>query len=235
VWLRRQVGERRRSGFYWVLGALLAAVPLWWRSRAAWFALVFTATSWLLMAMTRDAGGAAHHLVLLWPFPVLFAAAALGRLPGTVVALAGVLLAGSNLLVVNQYHSQLVQYGAWDTWTDAIFPLAEALEGQAGTVYVADWGMFDALNLLNRGRLTLRIASGPLQTDAPNAVELQDLDRMILDREGIWVGHAAGREAFAGGGARLAARAAQLGLRRETVRTVTDSNGRPVFELWRMR
>lgn len=235
VWLRAKAGEHRRSGFYWVLGALLLAAPLWWRSRAAWFALLASATSWLLMAATRDAGGAAHHLALLWPFPVLFAAAALRRLPLWAMTAAGVLLASSNLLVLNQYHAQLVQHGAWDAWTDAIFPLAEALRDPPGPVYIADWGMFDSLNLLHRGRLPLRIATGPLQSVSPTPAELEILDRMILDPNGIWVGHVPQREAFPGVGERLAARARQLGLVRETIQTIPDSNGRPVFELWRLQ
>jgi hypothetical protein len=43
------------------------------------------------------------------------------------------------------------------------------------------------------------------------------------------------REAFPGVGERLAARARQLGLVRETIQTIPDSNGRPVFELWRLQ
>lgn len=234
VWLRQHTGEYRRSGFYWVLGALLAAFPLWWRSRAAWFSLAFCATSWLLMAMTRDAGGAGHHLVLLWPFPILFAASALRRLPLFLLLPAGLAMAGSNLLVVNQYYSQLVQHGAYDTFTDALFPLSESLTGATETIYIADWGMFDSLNLLHRGRLKLRIASGPLQTDTPSPAELEDLDRMLRDPGGLWIGHVPEREAFHGVGDRLQQRAAQLGLRRQTVRVIPDSHGRPIFEVWRI-
>ena len=67
-------GEQRRTGFYYVFGILLLAAPWWWKYRAARFSLVFMTVAWLLMALTHDAGTSAHHVVLLWPFPILFAA-----------------------------------------------------------------------------------------------------------------------------------------------------------------
>ncbi len=104
---------RRDSGFYYVLGALLLAVPLWWRSRAAWFSLVFTAVAWTWMALTHDAGASAHHVVLLWPFPILSAIAAVQKLPKFAIALFGTAMVGSNLLIVNQYLYQLQRNGAF--------------------------------------------------------------------------------------------------------------------------
>ncbi len=235
VWVRSQVGERRRTGFYWVLGGLLLLVPVWWRSRVAWFGLLFSATAWLAMAATHDAGGAAHHTVLLWPMPILFALAVFSRLLKPVLGLASVALIVSNLLVFNQFYSQLIQFGAWDTWTDAVLALSDGMEERAGqTVYITDWGMFDTLNLLHRGRLQLRIASGPLQPDQPSAAEIEDLRRMLRDPGAIFVGHVPEREAFRGVGAHLETQAAAIGLRREVLRTVADSNGHPVFEVARM-
>ena len=81
VWIREHFGDHRRTGFYYVLGALLLAAPWWWKYRAARFSLVFMAVTWFLMALTHDAGTSAHHVVLLWPFPILFAAVALASLP----------------------------------------------------------------------------------------------------------------------------------------------------------
>ena len=80
-WVWRHAGEHRDSQFFYVFGAMLALVPLWWRSRAAWFSLVFLTVAWSMMALTRHAGAAAHHVVLLWPFPILFAAIVLAAIP----------------------------------------------------------------------------------------------------------------------------------------------------------
>ena len=75
------------------------------------------------------------------------------------VAIAVPLIAGSNLLVLNEYYNQAVRNGGSLNWTDAIFPLARALRGiPADLVFVADWGMLDSLRLLERGRLPVRVA-----------------------------------------------------------------------------
>ena len=233
--IRDTVGQRRSTGFYYVLGGLLVLVPLWWRSRTAWFSLVFCAVAWLWMALTHDAGAAAHHVVLLWPFPLLFAVAALRRAPGWVLLLAGLGMAGSNLLVVNQYLVQLQRNGAHETFTDAIFPLSEGLESaETDTIYVMDWGLYDSLNLLHRGELRLRLASGPLMPDAPSAEEAADVARMLQDPKGLFVGHVKGREIYPNVGAHLDALAAASGWRREVTRTISDSNGRPIFEISRI-
>jgi len=230
--VRDAVGEHRNSGFYYVLGALLVLIPLWWRSRAAWFSLVFCAVTWTWMAMTHDAGASAHHVVLLWPFPVFFAAVVLGRMPWFVVLLAGVGMVGSNLLVVNQYLTQLHRNGAYQTFTDAIFPLSEALE-EGPTIYITDWGMFDSLNLLHQGRLNLRMASGPLMTESPSPDEVADIQRMLQDPNGMFVGHVRGMEVYPNVGKHLDAFVG-FHLERKVIRTISDSNGRPVFEISRV-
>jgi 4-amino-4-deoxy-L-arabinose transferase-like glycosyltransferase len=231
--IRDAVGPLRNTGFYYVLGALLVLVPLWWRSRAAWFSLIFMAVAWIWMALTHDAGASAHHVVLLWPFPIVFAIAALRRLPRSTMFLAGVLLAGSNLLIVNQYFYQLQRNGAFNTFTDAILPLSDSLD-ESHTLYITDWGLFDSLNLLHRGRLQLRLASGPLTPDNPSAEEAADVQRMLQDPKGLFLGHVKALEVYPNVGAHLDAQARTAGLRREIVRTIPDSNGRPIFEISRV-
>ncbi len=233
--IRDMVGERRNTGFYYVLGGLLLLVPLWWRSRVAWFSLVFSGVAWIWMALTHDAGASAHHVVLLWPFPILFAVAAMRRFPGWLLLLVGVGMVGSNLLVVNQYLVQFHRNGAYSTFTDAIYPLSEALDGaEQNTLYITDWGLFDSLNLLHRGHLQLRLASGPLTPEAPSPAEVEDVRQMLIDPKGLFVGHVKGQEVYPNVGAHLDALAQASGLRREIVRTIADSNGRPMFEISRV-
>jgi 4-amino-4-deoxy-L-arabinose transferase-like glycosyltransferase len=220
--IRDALGPRRQTGFYYVLAALLALVPLWWRSRAAWFSLVFLAVAWLWMAMTHDAGGGAHHVVLLWPFPIFFAAAVLRKVPGWGLPLIGIPLVGLNLSVDNQYLAQLTRYGPFGTFTEAIFPLSEALN-ETNPIYVTDWGMFDNLNLLHQGRLHLR----------PAGEQQADFERMLLDPNGLLLGHTAGQEAYPGVRIELDRRIGEAGFRRQVLRTITDSSGRPVFEISR--
>ncbi len=128
LWVREHVGERRESGLYWVYLAMLLAVPFWWRSRMAWFSVIFCGVAWAAMAFTRDAGGSLHHTILLWPFPLLLMAVVLSRIPWKpVLAVAGVLMVGSNLLVLNQYLAQFERFGPARDFTDALFPLAQAV------------------------------------------------------------------------------------------------------------
>ncbi len=232
--LRDAIGPRRSTGFYYVLGALVALVPLWWRCRTAWFSLTFAAVAWLWMAMTHDAGAGAHHVVLLWPFPILFAAAAVRKLPAWAVLAAGIALVSQNLVVDNQYLAQLTRNGAHNTFSDAIFPLSEALDDSVGNaIYVTDWGMFDSLNLLHRGRLPLRAAAGPFVPATPDPEQTAEAQRMLLDPKGLFIGHVPGQEAFPDVRQHVDQLAQKAGFRREVVRTISDSNGRPMFEISR--
>ncbi len=74
IFVHDHFGEHRTNGMEYAAALALLAVPLWWRSRAARFCLIFTAVAWFWMASTQGAGAAVHHTVLLWPFPQLFVA-----------------------------------------------------------------------------------------------------------------------------------------------------------------
>jgi hypothetical protein len=235
-WIHERFGTHRNSGFWYVLVGLLLAVPLWWRSRAARFSLVFFATGWLMMALTRDAGGSAHHVILLWPFPILFAAAALARIRWKFIPIGittGVIC--MNLLVLNQYRYQFARFGAGDTFTDALTPLAHSLKQHASdTIYITDWGMFDSINLLHQGRLTLRFMSGSLSADAPSEAERLDIERMLHDPKALIVLHVPEREVFPNIAVNLDRALEAAGYRKSMVQAIADSNGRAVFEVFRV-
>jgi hypothetical protein len=74
-----------------------------------------------------------------------------------------------------------------------------------------------------------------LTGEAPNPEQQAQLRAMLSDTSAIWLGHAAGREAFPGVDAHLERFAFMAGYRRELIRTIADSNGRPVFEIFRFR
>ncbi|HXP84254.1 MAG TPA: glycosyltransferase family 39 protein [Bryobacteraceae bacterium] len=239
AWLREHLGARRWTGFAYVLGLLIAAVPLWWRSRAARFSLVFVAVAWLAMAVTRDAGGSAHHVILLWPFPLLFAAIALARLaefragkwPAAAV---GVALVAMNLAVLNQYLVQFARNGPAETFTDAIDPLSDRVTVFAGRpIYVIDWGMVNVLEFLHQGRVDLSMASEPLMTDAPPEPQQKALRAMIANPAAVFLGRVAGQEMFPLVNERLDRAAQSYGFRKEVIQSIADSNGRPRFEIFR--
>jgi hypothetical protein len=233
VRVREMLGQRRESGFYWVLGVFLLAVPLWWRSRIAWFSIVYCAVGWFAMAFTKDAGGSVHHTILLWPFPILFAAAVLSRLPWKWLTLTlATFLVTLNLTVINQYFSQFVRYGPARDFTDAVFALSDAVP-TGKTVYVADWGMLDSIWLLREGKVHLAVGSEPFMSDSMNDFQYAQADRMIAEDGAIFVGHVASQEVFTGAGGRLERFAADRGYRKEVIQTISDSNRRPKFEVYR--
>jgi len=243
-WAQDRFGEHRQTGMLYGLGIALLLVPWWWRFRAAWFAVVFLLTVWTLMAFTRDAGGSVHHCVLLWPFPELFLGVTFAALPWRRIALlAGAVLVAMNLLVLNRYILDFERNGAANNFTDALFPLSLAIADPGDPpnpqteqpIYVVDWGMLNTLALTHQGRLMLRVGDPPFMTDHPSPDDRRSIDYMLNDRTGIFVGHVPGREANTGVGKRLEREVAAAGYRKETIQTISDSNGRPVFEIFRVR
>jgi hypothetical protein len=234
-WIHDRLGQHRRTGFAFVFLALLLLAPLWWRSRAAWFSLVFIAVAGGMMMAIKDAGGSPHHIVLLWPFPQLFAAVAIAAIPWRWLAgLAAAGLLAMNLLVINQYIFQLERDGAAGNFTDALFPLSKSLEARRNDrIWVIDWGIYYSMDLAAQGQLHLGYAADQLRTDTPSLVEQSQLAAMLADPQSIFVGHVREREAFQGVDERLDRFADAGGYRKQILQTVADSNGRPVFEILR--
>jgi 4-amino-4-deoxy-L-arabinose transferase-like glycosyltransferase len=228
LWIRDHLGAYHSSLFgYSLLFALLAA-PLSWRSparRAAVFAIAFSLVAFLAMAFTRYTGFA-HHIVLLWPMPQLLvglAAAAL-RPRWLGVAIATVLIL-ANLLVINQYFAQLERNGAYGFFTDALYPLSDFISDSEDTIYLVDWGVWGNLNFLHQGRLHLQPAwPVPARSQA-------DIEKMLSNPHSLFLDHVQSREYYQGSGARLDAVARSAGYEKHLIRTIDDSNGRPIFEL----
>jgi hypothetical protein len=140
-----------------------------------------------------------------------------------------------NLLVVNQYILQFERNGAHETFTDALYPLSAAIPEQSGqTIYVLDWGMLHSLALLHRGKLTLRAASDAFVTDTPSEHDRNFIEFLLKDREALFVAHVPEREVFQGVGKRALEAFREAGFRKELLGTYSDSNGRLVFEVFRL-
>jgi 4-amino-4-deoxy-L-arabinose transferase-like glycosyltransferase len=245
AWVREIAGERRRSLMPWALLVAVVLAPLARRDRAAWrsiqFAVVCAAVIWAQMAVTAGAGGATHHSVLVWPLPqfaiAAFIAGASRRVGSTGAAAAAILAAGllsSNLLVVNEYYAQVVRTGGALNWTDAIHRLSDQVRHMpARQVFCVDWGIMDSLRLLNRGELPLRVGSDPVAKPQLDDADREEVRRWLAEPDSIYITHAEGNEFFAGVSSRLEALAVQSGYRRELLKVVPDSFGRPIFEVFR--
>lgn len=239
-------GERRTSLNWWAFLASLMLTPALlydakWRKPVA-FCLVFLLVAWAQMLATTNAGGGTHHVILLWPFPLMLIACAVGWLgersgrPGVVVAVVGTVLCGAGLLVHNHYLAQAIRNGAPGVWTDAIFPLAAEVGKQgAQRVYLTDWGMSDNLRMLHQGALPLILGSGPLMRDDASAEDVAAVRGMLEDPGAIFVSNTDPRQVFGPVNVRLRRMAKSLGYQPERIQVVNDGNGRPAFEIFRFR
>ena len=216
-----------------ILALLVAPFARGHSLRAILFAAIAMAIAWLQMATTANAGGTIHHIILLWPLPAMLmgialaaASRRLGR--GGVAAAVAVtaILAGSELLVTNEYYALMVRNGGTVQWTDAVFKLSDYLKSQppAKAVACTDWGILDTLRLLNRGSLRLRWGADD---------EGATLAGELADGGTLFVGHPTGREVFPGKLEKLTERAAALGYRREVDAEIADGFGRPTFQVFR--
>jgi len=240
-------GERGRNALDWGAGiAVILAVPLLWRPRARrilLFYLIAAGVAWIQMALTRGAGGSAHHVVLLWPLPQCFLAVAFAdasewaplrrwNLGGWLLAAVAVFLSAANVLLTNQYLYQFTRYGAAGSWTTAIFRLSDELNRFQGTqLVIDDWGILDSLSVMHRGRLPLVYADESFLTLGESETQWT-WDRGLAEH-GIWIGHTKPYREFAATGEKIEKSAAAAGFQKQIVELVPDRNGRAVFEIFR--
>jgi hypothetical protein len=234
-----------RAGFlgYAALVAL-GLLPWLWSTparRPMAFSLIAMVIAWLQMLFAKGAGGSVHHVILLWPLPVLFVSVAFSEASkragaiGTLLLGATVLfLAATSALVTNEYFALLIRNGGGVEWTDAIYPLSDCLRRvKPAAIYIDDWGMFDNLRMLNRGKLPLRVGSDPLTKPQLDPDDKRLMLERISEAGAVFAGHADDAELFTGVNAKLRAFAAEAGYRREMLAEISDRNGRPIFEVFR--
>jgi hypothetical protein len=207
------------------------------------FCLIAGAVAWIQMAITKDAGLGAHHVVLLWPLPQWFVTVALveasrwpllrwRRLGAVALAAAMVFLIGENLLLTNEYLYQLASFGALRSWSDAIYQLSgEVGRIQSAHLVVDDWGIVNPLLVLHGGSLPLVMANESFL--APGISEAsRQWDRARL-AEDVWIGHTPEFQQRAGENDRIVQAARSIGFEKRIIKTVPDRSGQPVFEIFR--
>jgi hypothetical protein len=189
---------------------------LWWRRReyakdrgplrllAMFTAIIFGLL--LMLVATREVGGS-HHLVVLWPFPLLQALAMIACVPGTIRAGAArrVGVAAALALILLPAARGLLTYrDALPLWAGeravrghfdpVLYDVAAALaEIDADSVISSEWGLHHGLLSLARpaDRLkyrdwTWRLLQGPETDPAATAVLHQ---RFIANRRVVWLSY----------------------------------------------
>ncbi len=233
----------------WMLPAWLVgfafSLALWRSShfRLLLFLLLATLVCWVQMALTKGAGGATHHTILLWPLPPMIlgiafseVAARIPRFGAPVLWTAVGVLCAQNLLTTNQYLARFIVNGPGAGWTDAVYRLAETTDHKTASWYgLVDWGYLNALRLLHEGDLPMFVTTVPAEGQSLNSAEKTELTRQISNPDFLFIRHTADKEMFRGINERLRKAAADLGYTEALEGTVPDRNGRPVFELFRFR
>ena len=235
-------GPRRENWMPQVLLLVFACLPLWrarWRVMA--FALLSGLVAWLLMSATQGAGGSAHHVVLVWPVPQFLVAFGLAaaianrrtfwRWGATAIV---ALLCLQNALVTNQYLYNAQRVGPGSSWTDAVFPLHDALvKMRPEHVNLMDWGYEFNLLALTRGEMELRWGAEPGERPAANENDERLLKIFLESPNSVWIKHVDPIEVTPGSEKRFTERAFERGYGKQSIEIVPDRNGRKVFEIYR--
>jgi 4-amino-4-deoxy-L-arabinose transferase-like glycosyltransferase len=227
--------------YAFVLALLLAPLARGNALRAIILALIAMVVAWGQMAITANAGGSVHHAILIWPLPLLviaisFASASrrLGAAGIPTLATVLVVMMGSSLLVTNEYHVLMMRNGGSLNWTDAIFRLSDYLkESQSEAIYSMDWGMMDSLRLLSRGKLPLRVGTDPIDKPQLDSADRELLERLIAEPGNLYINHTKDFEFFPGVNDKFVTFAEAAGYTRRVLAVIPDSNGRPVYEVYR--
>lgn len=209
--------------------------------RALLFALVAMTVAWVEMAFTAKAGNMLHHTILLWPIPQLiiaisFAEASkrLGRAGVPIVATVTALVVASGLLLINEYYTRMWRNRGTVAWSDAVFSLADYMKTvPAETMFSLDWGFLDTLRLLSDGALPMRVAEDPIGRPQLTADNWKAVLDMISTPENVFIAHPKGFEFYPGLASKMTHFAEGAGYRREDLATISDSNSRPMFEVFR--
>ena len=208
------------------------------------FLLIAVAVIWIQMALNQGTGGSPHHVILMWPLPTIFVGIAFSeaaallpqRQAWLVTAMTAVFVIG-NLLNLNEYVARFATNGARGGWTDAIYPLAEATARTDKTQWfgMVDWGYLNTLAMLHEGDLPMFVADVPATGASLTETDRAEILKEIASEDRVFIEHTDDKQMFPGVNGRMKQAAAELGYAEQPEKTVSDSNGRPVFQLFRFR
>lgn len=208
-----------RANFTPWLFTLAAVSVAMARQRIGLFFLTVFAAGWLTMAFTFGAGGSAHHVILLWPWPQCVIAAAVSHWRRLSIAVALGVLASAGVIV--HYYLLMDRYGSNPPWSEAIYPMidrviAEKPEG----LFINDWGMLEPVMTRTQGQLPFEIS---FENDKP-------VERLAARPGWIFVSHVDAHQEFKN----VNARWKQVpGFRRIAIATIRDRQNKPIYELFK--
>jgi hypothetical protein len=239
--IHRGTGTHKHNWFVPALALAMLALPLWRRSRffkPMAFLLIASVVAWIQMFMTHNAGGGAHHAVLLWPMPMLLtsmaivaAAESFPRYGTAIFASIVSLLVIGNLLNENEYLTHFAVRGGIGGWTDAIYPLSGSLDDSTW-VGAVDWGYTNGLRVLHKGHINLFNTSDYLPKTQGKSASVEELKEMVGNPGLLFVQHMESKQLIPHVNDVLRARAQELGYTEHLEQRIADSSGDPVFEIF---
>ena len=212
--------------------------PFTWRT-PAWsaflFACIYCAVAWVQMAYNPGAGGSPHHTVLMWPFPHLAIAAVLaetsrrlGKYGKTALVLVTMATCLSGVAVIGTYYKNMLRNGGVKEWSDAIYPAAQALPAmQSSFVCFLDWGFYENVRLLTRGRVNLCAGADP-------AIDAAAAKRQMALENVLFMTHTSGNRVWPELTDHFMSVAVAEGYRKKDERVFYDYNGRPIIEVFKL-
>ncbi len=222
---------------------LLAAPVLCWSGKNRRLSLILLLgglIAYLLMINTRRAGGSAHHTILLWPvFHLLLGLAAgavfanwQGRMAKVTIALVlGCSL--SNLVVLNTYLADFIEYGPGLAWNDAGRGLINELGKRTGRmVFCTDWGILNQIDFYSRGKIGMHPSSDGIVLGLPDALSAEHLNRALSDPKFMFVTMAEGKDMFPNNRKKFLDFAASQGYQQRLLFTTRDRHAAPTFEVY---
>ena len=224
---------------YALIAALLAIPFLGVYRRKALALTAALVVSFIAMSAMRNAGGSAHHTVLMWPLPQLIIAtgaaglAARGRIPerATWVCAAAVVI--SSLSITLLYIQRAQTAGPAGQWTLASKDLVRSLERRKPQdIFVVDWGILCPLRFLGAGRLPILPASDSVAAEVERSAGDPRLEKLKLPST-LVVTHPQSKMLFTDLNVRLDNWAGTQGLVKTVLEEVRDEHGVIQFEIYR--
>jgi hypothetical protein len=138
------------------------------------------------------------------------------------------------LVLINEYYTRMWRNRGTVAWSDAVFSLADYMKTvPAETMFSLDWGFLDTLRLLSDGALPMRVGEDPIHRPQLTADDWKAVLDRISTPENVFIAHGKGFEYYPGLTAKMTQFAEGAGYRREDLATISDSNSRPMFEVFR--
>lgn len=203
------------------------------------FFLLSAAIAWFQAAITINAGGSIHHIVLLWPFLYIALALSVTAIAdagnrwiaiGAFTAVAILCLRG--LQTIDRSSGNLSSYSNVVQWANADKPLCDRLKEEGVKRVVAvDWGIANVIAAETADRVSVIDETFEL------AARRFDKDRFFgcTGQDCVIVAHAQGREIFPVATAFLQESMRSRRLGETQVSIISDSHNVPSFLVFRIK